>query len=38
MYLEDADLLHFNAAGVADALEGVRLVPQYQLSLRLLQR
>jgi beta-galactosidase len=34
LYLEDADkLLHFSAKGVAEAITGVRMVPQYQLKL-----
>jgi beta-galactosidase len=34
MYLEKANALHFNAAGVADTLTDVQLVPQYQLVLQ----
>ena len=34
MYLEKADELHFSAAGVADSLTGVHLIPQYQLVLQ----
>jgi beta-galactosidase len=30
-YLEQADQLHFDANGIADALRGVRVVPQVQL-------
>ncbi len=38
MYVEKADALHFNAAGVADTLTDVRLIPQYQLVLDLAEQ
>lgn len=38
MYLQDAAKLHFNAAGVADTLENVHLVPQYRLRFDLSPR
>ena len=34
MYLEQSNKLHFNAAGLDDALLHVRLIPQYQLVVK----
>lgn len=35
MFLEDADALHFDAAGIADSVQGVHLVPRYRLQVLL---
>ena len=38
MYLKRAGALHFDAAGVADHLTAVQLIPRYQLVLHVEQR
>jgi beta-galactosidase len=38
MYLERAGALHFNAAGAADALTDVQLIPQYRLTLDVVEQ